>query len=372
MKTIFYILTLLSLISCTKTPIDDTKKPPTDSVTTERRNPYRWPFSESSIWNMPIGSKAVYVAANLEPASRMTVDEDYIVMTPTEPLMKIYTSNVGWGSGDRCVATGPLLFEAPIPQSWEVSRNTWDGTTPNAGLAVLMTDKRTIKQTQPFAHCTIGGDATSTYSFPDQDIYGDGLYGAHGGSGLSAVGGALRYDELTTTSGPIRHVLKMNVYAAKNLYYDETTKGFRWPAKTADSNASSVYGKLRTTPSVKACRMGALLAIPNTIDINTLNLETQPAKILAQALQDYGAYIVDDTAWDVNAFITEWGPDGRFKVEFEKNWGFTFTTDGSNAWGKDLKKIMAALHVVDNNSESFIGGGGIPRKALAPPFMKMN
>jgi len=334
------------------------------------RNPLEWPFSTKSIWNMPIGSKAVYVDAKLQPAliSNMTVDEDYIVMTPNEQLMEIYKSDAGWSrKKSRCEKTGDLLYSVPIPQNFIVSPKTWNGATPNAGIAVLMPDGRTIKQNQPFAHCEDVNYATTGYLFEDQDIYGNGLYGAHGGSGLSAIGGTLRVGELTPTSGPIRHALKINLFGSKNIYYDCETKGYRWPACKSDDYAEKYYYKERTYPIVKACRMGALLALPAKLNIDSLKLETEPAKILAKAFQDYGAYIVDDTFWDVNAIATEWGPNGRFSEEFEKNWGFKMSHQSiDHPWSRDIEKIFAKLHVVDNNSATSIGGGGIPRAPLAP------
>ena len=41
--------------------------------------------------------------------------------------------------------------------------------------------------------------------------------------------------------------------------------------------------------------MGALFAIPPSIKMENLNLKTTQAKKIFQALQDYGAYIVDAT-----------------------------------------------------------------------------
>lgn len=385
---LFYAFLSTMICACGNDGISDSgdKNPPTDTDgdgnTDDNqdndndfptsRDPLLWPFSSTSIWNMPIGSNAEYVHAGLEQTNSMTVDEDYIVMTPNEPLLPIYYSSAGWDrSKSRCDYEGNRkLFEAPIPKSWEVSPATWDGLTPNAGLAVLMPDGRTIKQAQPFAHCgTADEPGTAMFTFADEDLYGDGIYGAHGGSGLSAVGGALRCHELTPTSGPIRHALKINLYGAKNLYFDNQTGGFRWPATKADSYAgdpNSGYGSKRTTSPVKECRMGALLAIPAAMKIEDLGLKTEPAKILAQAFQDYGAYVVDDTAWDVNAIVVEWGPAGRFTEEFEKNWGFKFNTDGSDEWGQDLIKIYSNLHVVVNNTETSKGGGGTPRQPLAP------
>jgi hypothetical protein len=344
---------------------------------TEARDPYLWPFAQNSIWNMPIGSNATYTPANLEMPTKgmLTLDEDYIVLTPDAPEMKIYWCSVRWGEGDRCTPNQPLNLQAnmPIPQSFVVSPTTWDGGKPNAGIAVLLKDKRTIWQSQPFAHCTQGGDATTGYVYADnQDLYGQGYYGSHGGSRLSVLGGSIRNHELSPTSGPIRHAIKMNICGKKNLYYDAVNKGFRWPALAADAAAPTDYGKDRTTPAVTDCRMGALMAIPEKVTIESLGLETQPAKMIAQALQDYGGYVVDDTVWDVFAIETEWGPNGRFRDEFKKNWGFDFVVSMSQAtstqWGRDIVKIYKALNIVTNNSATSIGGGGTPRQELAPPF----
>lgn len=341
---------------------------------TTTRDARKWPFSQTSIWNMPIGSEAKYVHAHIERAmaAGMTIDEDYIVMNPEAPLMDIAQNFAGWNSKkNRCEVEGKVIFSAPIPQTYIVSPETWDGTTPNAGLAVLMPDGRTIKQTQPFAHCTAGKPATSQYVFPDVDIYGDGYYGAHGGSGLSAIGGALRLGELTPTSGPIRHALKVNIYAKKNVYYDDQTRGYRWPAKAADGYAKGNYYTQRSLETVKACLMGALLALPVGMNLDSLGFETRPARILAEAFQSYGAYLVDDTAWDVYAIMTEWGPEGRFDEDFKKNWGFSMKASEKNSpWARDMDRLFMNLHVVDNNTPATIGGGGKPLKPLAPEFKK--
>lgn len=359
------LLPVIVLFSCSQWAIAQSNPP-------KERNPLKWPFSQTSIWNMPIGSSARYVHARIERAmaAGMTIDEDYIVMSPSESMMDIAQNCAGWDpKKSRCTVEGKVLFSAPIPHSFIVSPDTWDGTTPNAGLAVLMPDGRTIKQTQPFAHCTSGKPATSQYTFPDVDIHGDGYYGAHGGSGLSALGGTLRLGELTPTSGPIRHALKVNIFAKKNVYYDSQTKGYRWPAKAADGYAEGNYYKERTLETVKACRMGALLALPVWMNLDSMGFETRPARILAEAFQSYGAYLVDDTAWDVYAIMTEWGPEGRFDDEFKNNWGFSMKAEDKNSpWARDMDRLFMNLHVVDNNSPTSVGGGGQPLAPLAPPF----
>jgi len=117
--------------------------------------------------------------------------------------------------------------------------------------------------------------------------------------------------------------------------------------------------------------MGALLALPAKMNLDSLAFETRPARILAEAFQNYGAYIVDDTGWDVYAIITEWGPDGRFQDEFKKNWGFSMAPNSKNTpWSRDMDRIFLNLHVVNNNNASNIGGGGTPRMPLAPVFEK--
>lgn len=358
----------MCLVACSETKSKGTQ----DKENTEKRDPFLQPFSHLSIWNMPIGENAKYIHAQIEPATAagMTVDEDLIVLTPNEPLIDIYESSASWNrEKDRCQKDGGLMFSAPIPQSFIVSKETWDGATPNSGLAVLMSDGRTIKQTQPFAKCA-PDEATSLFEFPETDLYGDGMYGAHGATHLSAIGGALRSHEVTPTSGPIKHALKVNLFARKNVYYDEETRGFRWPAKCSDSYAADHYYKDRTNPIVPECRMGALLAIPAWMTIESLKLETEPARIIAQALQDYGAYLVDDTAWDVWAIVTDWTPENRFIDEFEKNWGFPFIEESLDTpWARDMRRLFTKLHIVDNNTPQTIGGGGNPRVPLAAPLI---
>ncbi len=372
-KTELIILVLSCSVSCN--PAEKMKDIQDKPQKQEQfRDPLKQPFRSTSIWNMPIGKNAQYVPANIEKATArgMTIDEDIIVMKPEAPMVEIYTNNAGWNRDkDRCIKEGPFLFSAPIPADFVVSPETWDGITPNSGLAVLMPDKRTIKQTQPFSRCRANEPATSKYLFSDMDIYGDGYYGAHGGSGLSAIGGAIRIGELVSEDKPIEHVLKVNIYGQKNFYYDEKTKGYRWPARTSDNYASGNYGQKRTLPVNKELRMGALLALPQTIDLDSLDFETVPAKILAQAFRDYGAYIVDDTAWDVYALVTEWGPEGRVSDEFEEKWGFPMNIESKDTpWGRDMDKIFLNLYIVVNNGPDSIGGGGEPLVPLAPEVVE--
>lgn len=103
--------------------------------------------------------------------------------------------------------------------------------------------------------------------------------------------------------------------------------------------------------------MGSLLALDKNLDINSIGLTTEPAKIIARALQNYGAYVVDDPFWDVIAFGVEHSPDGRVVTEFQNQYGYGMESAIGTAWSNDIAAIVTRLKVVDNNSQTNLGGG---------------
>lgn len=349
----------------TPTPV-----PPTGSS----RDPLKQPFASNSIWNMPIGSAAVYKPANLSgnPANNIWAtmpgaDEEHLFFTPTAPLTAINYSSVGWSGGNRCGATGGLLVSVPMPSNYVIPNN--NGNT--AGV-FLMPDGRSLVQTQPMARCTAGGPATALVKFAAVDLYGPGITGAHGGSGLSSIGGSIRVGELRPGSQGPKHALKVNLYAKEALFRCSVRSDcFRWPATTADSYAIGFYGTANNNSNADM-KMGALLAIPASTLIASLGLETEPARQLAWTLQNYGAYVVDDTYAAGFAFSTETGPSGSKVQEFEKDFGFAFVqkvnSQSTSPWVRDTQRLVKALHVVSNNSANSIGGGGTPRQPLAAPI----
>ena len=337
------------------------------------RNPVTWPFPWNSIWNMPIGSGAIYDPAGIAPATgaSLDADENVLVLHPEAPSSPVYETTAGWDfSKTRCgSATSNVLFNAPIPQTFFTDPG-YGGSTPNMASAVLLADGHTVKQSQPLHRCA-DGRTVSQYVYPDGDIRtGDGIAGAHGGSGMSSIGGTIRMGELVP-GGTIRHALKLELFARRFLAFrNDGTPGFRWPAVQADGYAASNYGG-----SVPSLEMGALLALRPEFPIDALR--TEPARILARALQDYGGYVVDDTAWDVYAVATEWGPEGRVTDEFNSRWGFpmsstTVSTCSSASadcqWAKDMGDLFSSLNVVANNGPGSIGGTGTRRTTCAPAF----
>lgn len=346
------------------------------SVAFAQRDPLKWPFDKTSIWNLPIHKEAVYVSAGIKDAANFEVDEDIIIMKPNEPGMNIETNYAGWSAGGdaRCSDQGPVLLQnMPIPRDYIYSPSEWHGATPNAGASILMPNGK-IVQTQPFAKCS-EDLATSLYTWQEGcELTGECIAGAHGGSHLSAVGGTLRVGELT--AGIIRHVLKINLWGKENFYNGDG--GRRWPAPKADGGFNdpshpNYYGG--TNPEM---RIGALLALHKDVILeslsnNSLGLETEAALIIARALQDYGAYTVDNTAWDTYAIISEVGPEGRVSDEFKALYGYDMNYYGNpnSAWARDIKKLFANLYVISNNTETTVGGGPkndlVNRRAPAAP-----
>jgi len=105
------------------------------------RDPLVQPFASDSIWNMPIGSAATYVAAGIAVATGTTLesDEDVIVQTPASPSTPIFRNTADWNPGvSRCpYDAGAQLFAAPMPSAFVVG-DTPTSSTPNSGLAVLL------------------------------------------------------------------------------------------------------------------------------------------------------------------------------------------------------------------------------------------
>jgi hypothetical protein len=337
------------------------------------RDPLKWPFASNSIWNMPIGSGAVYVDSGLdhtmqnwEWAPMPQIDEEQIILRPTAPMTAVKYNSVAWGGGDRCnTSSSTTLTTVPIPSGFIVPNSG-----ENNGAAILMPDGRTIRQMQPFTRCIAGGAATSLLTFPDVDLYGDGRSGAHGGSRLSSIGGSIRVGELRPGQQGMRHALKVNVNSPRDLYRCTTSSEcFRWPALSHDSGAVGDYGT-ETNNQNTAMKMGSLLAIPASVNINNLGLESEPGRQMAWTLQNYGAYIVDSTGGNAFAISAEVSPDGDLHAQFRADYGYDFEQrlNSNTTWSRDMQRLVNALYVVDNNSQTAVGGGGTPRQPLAPPI----
>jgi len=372
-----------------------------------------WPFSRTSPWNMPIGSGAQYVPINLavpnEPGNPPSIpptnwaampanSDEYIVLAPTAPLTDINHSDAGWTGANRCHFTDTppiLLARVPIPAGYFV-----ESSMGNNAAAFLMPDLRTIIQSNAFTRCaTENGLATSIQSFNYADVYSDGRWGSHGATQLSAIGGSIHLGELRPGK-PVRHAIALTVDTPVVLDRCLTINDcFRWPAYSADCWAApdgpcaqppTFYGSQNPNP-VPGMKIGALLAISASTDINSLGLETEPGLMLAWTLQNYGAYIVESTGGPGINIDLDIGPTGSKQEEFDNDaWSntppfkapgpfFQRVNDGDGThgnapfgwpWTRDVQKLWRALQLVANNGPDSIGGGGTPRQPLAPPLAK--
>src|SRR5213080_3549434 len=345
-------------------------------VAPELRDPRAWPFSADSIWNLPIGASASYVAAGIAQATArgMTTDSDVLILDPSAPITPVYLNSDAWTGRSRCDIQGGVLFEAPISPGFVVvgANSTF---TPNHAVAILDADGKTLIQGQPYTHCTADGPVTMWWFQKAEQIDGTGFSGGHGGSKLSSIGGTIRLGELVP-GGVIRHAMKVSLDGQANLFFDTSTAGFRWPATVADFCAPTCYGGTNA-----ALRMGALLALPASIDVDGMGLETEPAKIFAHAFQNYGAYVVDNGGWSVYGLDVEFSPAGNVEQEFASSWGFSMTPASKDVpWARDMDRIFGALAVVDNwnlanwqtvsASGGTLGSGlGATRTAWAPSLL---
>ncbi|AFY58052.1 hypothetical protein Riv7116_5685 [Rivularia sp. PCC 7116] len=321
-----------------------------------KRDKFLQPFLSTSIWNMPIGDNARYVKANIGKAKQAAADEEYFFeLKDKYPYRRVYAPGA-WGEG-RCTGTKYMNIAIPIPDNLIIPDATKEPHhTPNNASAFLMPDGRTLVQLSPLARCQKKGSLYG-WRYDNVDIYGEGIGGAHFGSGLSSIGGSIRKGELTNNK-PIPHALKVVIWAKKYLHYDNKIRGYRWPASRADDYAAKEYGGKN-----HAFVQGSLLAIPPKITKKSLKLQTPAGKKLFDALQNYGAYVVEDSHEDTHYFAVEKGvPD-----EFRKKYGYDFETRGGKFYD-DYMKLFQALHIVDNNSPNSIGGGGKSRVKLAPPI----
>lgn len=344
-------------------------------TTQSNRNYYIWPFASTSIWNMPVGSGAYYVPLNMTaPATSYGTDEVYLAFNPSAPLKRLVERGYWWPwqSGTTVSGTAtdvsvrfPDNFIIPPPEQSDY---------PNRASAALQADGK-AREWQYTVRPTTGSDI-SIFEAPraTYDLQGDGLtgsngFGAHGGAGMTAIGGTIRSGELTGPD-PIRHALALTMNMRKwgTKQGGNVTDGFRWPAIAADSYWNQTapwtgYGTGNAGTGRNGLGMGTLVALPANINIDSLGLETSVGRKLAWTHQNYGAYVVDDSQdpgnWDVHRLNVEISVLDEFPA--------IDTYPGTNTpFGRDMNKIFTNLAVIENNSPNTIGGGGIPRQPLAP------
>lgn len=355
------------------------------------RDPYQWPFSKTSCWNMPIGSGAVYsgpfVNNSYVTRDNWAIDPESMVLDPDAPLLNLwkYLKSKYWSNPLNDPAPVNLGYGVRTPTNYfnKLADASWDQNTPNASGGALLSDNKTIREWN-YGFRMVDDKWHIGAPRGTLDLYGDGVetargkaaWGGHGGSMLSGVGGSIRIGELFG-SDPIRHAVKLTACMklfGKNTGGSNPQNVKTWPAFTVD--ASLYYGMDSDYPGVVApiVPMGALLAIPYGTDVNSLGLETAPALKLAYALQRFGCYVVDEcgsAGWVQNLWCMEWGvvEEGiQHGINFGGRQAKAKTGVSYDDWWRDSDRLLRACRVVTSNGPDSIGGGGTPLYTMAPDF----
>jgi hypothetical protein len=369
------------------------------------RDPYEWPFSASSIWNTPIGSAAVYHHANIYPEDSQAglygppanfhIDQDWVIRSGADDPAAVWVDSYAAFPAPNCtnndcchLGSLPAVSSIPLPPNLFT-----DCVENNNGAAVLLPDGDTIVQFQPFYRPhTFGGPFMAWYhqgapqQFPwNTSIRGDGDLGAHGGSGLSVIGGTVRPGELQPNAPPIAHALKIELWSTPYYYgqapmlqppsaYNGGRGQYVWPATGSDtgSNVPCSAGGLYCGKD-KYLAPGSLLAVPpSNRSLLAAAMQTTVGRKLLDALTDYGAYIVDDTGSKEGgaAFCADWQVAGQVYESYGISLWITnpVTPNQGGALYEDLLLLYRSLYVVINNGPNSTGGGGIPRQPRPPPF----
>ena len=311
------------------------------------RDPAFWPFAARSPWNHPIGSGAVFVDVNspglnlangagLFSAKRRPV----VLATTSDPRRRILAANV----------PEPFIgIRIPIEPS-ATSFDRFVLIDEDHRFAYEMTRVRRVE----------GGDLAAQRCL-EVDLRSDGVPPFHRGSAISAISylaGMLRQSELDRG---IAHALSGCVPQTALTRTGPEDPAFVWPALLPPNIGQWGRPWLESLAKTGNLRLGALLAIPGSVDITKIGLgNSGPGFELARALQDYGVYVTG-TFEDGGA-----GPEITQRLIINAEPGLTdkLPADVNAA----LTLVAPYLKIVINNGPQSIGGGGTPRCSWAPEF----
>jgi hypothetical protein len=338
-----------------------------------------WPFGSNSIWNVPIGDKAEYVESGISGYKKTDTEEVRIIYSKiSDPLIRVDPpSNNGEQLKSDRSNIDPQFSFWPAALHFPVDVIKSNCFVNNDKLVVVSEDSLIY---QFYQFCRPNNEAAITFTSAKQQwqsisIYSDSnqgnvnnsVYGANIMSGLSSLGGLIRSNEVNNS---IRHALQLSINSdtlssSKNCITEtgDIINGCIWPAQYNGGSTSKYKG---LTDNLV---LGALLALPNSLNINKLNLKTDIAKNIANALQNYGGYVVGESYNDsfmigVEAGVTKKLYDNNINM-INKN---IIDENIKENYFNDIVKIQRELKIISNNYPDSVGGGGMPRVEVALPF----
>lgn len=269
-------------------------------------NPELDPESEAMVKDLASGDEYI---ANIGDFGVTLVEPDKI--TESTPRFSIEPSQYG-----------PDLSEVPIPAETEIA----PGSDGHLAVADPLSGK-----VFNFWIAKKDGDGWSAAGGAATDLDGDGRETSGGtstGSNIARFAAVVRINEVE--QGVIPHALFFSTDMAK-------AGECRYPAAKTDGSNDAGLGN--PIPE------GARIQLDPTVDVESLDA-TPAVKMIAKALQTYGAYVGDNGGARV-AFLFEYGPDSPVYKQAGLNGGFA-PIDGI-PW--DKMRVLAAWNGTNNGGE---------------------
>lgn len=289
MRALLMLWLMLGLIQLVIVAYAGPVRPTATTVTVSSGSPLDTAFQSTwgAFWFKPVSSTAVYkpVKVNRDAvpglhALYFRLDRNYRVrVNNVLPVVNIYRPG-SWHDRD---SGRILLGKTHLPNDFVLPDATSTDTPNNPTIVYNFSNQHALllnAATRPVR----GGALWAYISSPKPCT--------HAGSGLT--GGYVTLTELN--NGSIPHALGINVWGRK--YLSQYSAGFVFPADRADTgykdpNSINYYGG-----NLPELRMGSHLAIPRTITQSQLGITSKEGVALFKAMQMYGVYIVDNSAWD--------------------------------------------------------------------------
>ena len=235
----------------------------------------RRPFSDDSPWNQPLGRDARY--ADLQAPALDLVGHGAVIQ-PAAHMRPLWLARA---DDPATVITSRYTDEefarVPAPPDMLRGRREW--------VVLTLIDTTQATAVELFAAQSAEGRLAAMHCAPI-DLRGRGVPPETSGqlySGLPAVGGLIRAGELQQG---IKHVLGVAVLHAGLNRHAGNGQPFVWPAR----HMPIELHKLEQFGATGNVCYGTRLAIPRNVDLAALDLSA-PGRALAQALQDYGAFV---------------------------------------------------------------------------------